>query len=264
LLILRRGNFHSDRLLGFGRIEIFTKPGTDKWRGSFNYNNQNELWNSRNPYAATKPPLRLNEFEGGVSGRLNHRASLTFDWGYENVKNGSIVNAVVLNSALLQEPFSAIRTTPQARLQLTPRVDYQLGANHTLTVRYGITRLDVTDAGIGSFDLVSRGYHLQTTNQTVQATESAVLGAAVNETRVQYFRSANEAVANSSSPAILVLRPDRPPTRRTAWSRRTTLPPCTAHTPSASASASAARAWTAFPRRTSEAPSPSPASNPTK
>jgi hypothetical protein len=111
----------------------------------------------------------------------------------------------VLNSALLQEPFSAIRTTPQARLQLTPRVDYQLGANHTLTVRYGITRLDVTDAGIGSFDLVSRGYHLQTTNQTVQATESAVLGAAVNETRVQYFRSANEAVANSSSPAILVL-----------------------------------------------------------
>src|SRR5207253_10079093 len=59
--------------LGFGRIEIFTKPGTDKWRGSINYNLQNQLWNSRNPYSPQKAPLHLNEFEGGFGDRKSTR-----------------------------------------------------------------------------------------------------------------------------------------------------------------------------------------------
>jgi hypothetical protein len=92
-----------------------------------------------------------------------------------------------------------------AHYAAAPDARFLVHAGDLVAEGYDDRRLDVTDAGIGTFDLVSRGYHLQTTNQTVQATESAVLGAAVNETRVQYFRSANETVANSSSPAILVL-----------------------------------------------------------
>jgi hypothetical protein len=34
--------------LGFGRIEIFTKPGSDKFRRSIGYNFANDRWNSRN------------------------------------------------------------------------------------------------------------------------------------------------------------------------------------------------------------------------
>ena len=90
--------------LGFGRIEIFTKPGADKWKGSINYNLQNEVFNSRNPYSAEKAPLRLNEFEGGVSGPLSHRASFTLDAQREKVDNGSIVNAVSLDQPLLPSP----------------------------------------------------------------------------------------------------------------------------------------------------------------
>src|SRR5205085_6812395 len=37
--------------LGFGRIEIFTKPGTDHYRGNVHYNYANDFWNSRNPYS---------------------------------------------------------------------------------------------------------------------------------------------------------------------------------------------------------------------
>jgi hypothetical protein len=192
--------------LGFGRIEIFTKPGTDNWRGSINYNLQDQVFNSRNPYSAQKAPLLLNEFEGGVSGPLNHRMSFTLDAQREKVDNGSIVNAVTLDPQTLAiAPFNAVRTTPQLRVALTPRVDYQLNANNTLMFRYGFSHLDIQDAGIGSFDLISRGYHNQTNNQTVQITETAVLGASVNETRFQYFRNALDTTANSASPALLVL-----------------------------------------------------------
>ena len=192
--------------LGFGRIEIFTKPGTDKWRGSINYNLQNQLWNSRNPYSPQKAPLRLNEFEGGFGGPLGRRASFTLDGQREKVDNGSIVNAVTLDPrTLIAAPFSDVRTTPQLRVQLTPRIDYQLNPNITLMFRYAFTHLDIQDAGIGNFDLSSRGYHSQITNQTVQVTETAVLGASINETRFQYFRSAAQTVANSPGYALLVL-----------------------------------------------------------
>jgi hypothetical protein len=72
--------------------------------------------------------------------------------------------------------------------------------------RYGITHSDVRDNGIGGFDLISRGYHSQFTNQTVQAADTALIGSAVNETRFQYYRSATQALANSLSPATLVLQ----------------------------------------------------------
>jgi hypothetical protein len=192
--------------LGFGRIEIFTKPGTDNWRGSINYNLQDQIFNSRNPYSTVKAPLLLNEFEGGLSGPLGHRMSFTFDAQREKVDNGSIVNAVTLDpQTYAVTPFNAIRTTPQLRVAVTPRLDYQLNPNNTLMFRYGFTHLDIMDAGIGSFDLVSRGYHNQMNNQTAQVSETAVLGALVNETRFQYFRTAQNTTANSASPALLVL-----------------------------------------------------------
>ena len=72
--------------------------------------------------------------------------------------------------------------------------------------RYGITHSDVRDNGIGGFDLTSRGYHSQFTNQTVQAADTALIGTAVNETRFQFYRSATQAIANSLSPAMLVLQ----------------------------------------------------------
>lgn len=40
--------------LGLGRIEILTKPGSDKFHGTEYYNFVDSIWNSRNPYAAQK------------------------------------------------------------------------------------------------------------------------------------------------------------------------------------------------------------------
>ena len=41
------------RQLGYGRIEIFTKPGTDKWHGSFMLSGNSSSFNSHNPYLLT-------------------------------------------------------------------------------------------------------------------------------------------------------------------------------------------------------------------
>jgi hypothetical protein len=95
--------------------------------------------------------------------------------------------------------------TIQRRTRISPRADYQVNDNNTLTFRYDVTRGDIQGAGIGSFNLISRGYHIHYFSQTAQVIETSVHGPAVNETRFQYHRHATDMTANSTDPALQVL-----------------------------------------------------------
>lgn len=192
--------------LGYGRIEIFTKPGSDRYRGTINYNLGTQWWNSRNPYSAEKAPFLLNEFEGDAGGPLGKRASLLVDAQRNMVDNGSITNGIMVDpSSLTATPFNTTLTTPQALTRVSPRIDYQVNENNTLTLRYAITKANIQDAGIGALDLISRGYHEQYTNQTAQAGDTVVLGNTVNETRFQFYRAALAETANTDAPTLQVL-----------------------------------------------------------
>src|SRR3954451_20629043 len=76
--------------LGFGRVEIFTKPGSDKYRGTAFYNFADDAWNSRNPYAAQKAPFLLREYGGSMGGPISRRSSFFFDIRRDATDNGSI------------------------------------------------------------------------------------------------------------------------------------------------------------------------------
>ena len=193
--------------LGFGRIEIFTKPGTDKFRGSIGYNFANDFWNSRNPYAAQKAPFHLNELSGTLSGPVNKRASFNLNLIREWVDNGNVINAVTLDpQTLVAGPFTDTFVSSLRRTGVTPRLDYQLNSNNTLTIRYSFYRNDVQNAGVGSLNLVSRGYHSLLNSETVQLTETAVLSTTViNETRFQYYRPTILSESNTPGFALQVL-----------------------------------------------------------
>jgi len=190
--------------LGYGRIEIFTKPGSDKFHGTVTYNLGTDWWNSRNPYAAAKAPFLLQETENSFSGPLGKRASFTLDFERQAVDNGSISNGEVLDTNLNAIPFSSVLKTPQRHWLVGPHVDYKIDDNNTLTLRYLFTRGAITDAGIGSFDLISRGSHVVTTFHTGQIGETSVHGTLVNETRFQFFERAYETTANLIAPEIQV------------------------------------------------------------
>jgi Carboxypeptidase regulatory-like domain len=193
--------------LGFGRIEILTKPGSNKFAGSAYYNFGNQFWNSRNPYAAQKAPFMLHEYGGNLTGPLNKRASYFLDLRRDDINNGSIINAIVLDPLTLNPiAFTDTPVTSQKRFGFNPRLDYQLNEKHTLVARYAFTHSDISDAGIGGFNLRSRAIELLNTSHTLQLTETAVINAAtINETRFQYSHYANETIPNSSDPALVVL-----------------------------------------------------------
>ena len=193
--------------LGFGRIEILTKPGSGKFGGSMYYNFANQFWNSRNPYAARKAPFTLHEFGGNITGPISKRTSFFLDLRRDDISNGSIINAVTFDpQTLVVVPFTDTPVTPQKRFGINPRIDYQLNQKHTLVARYAFTHSDINDAGIGGFNLSSRAVELLNTSHTLQLTETAVINAVtINEIRFQFSHYANETVPNSSDPALLVL-----------------------------------------------------------
>jgi len=191
--------------LGYGRIEIFTKPGSAKWNGTLGFNYANDFWNSRNPYASGKAPLRLQEYENTFGGPLWHNASFTMDLERHAVDNGAIANGVELDPQTLQpEPFNAIHVATQRHTLVSPHVDYQLTPADTLALRYNFTEASVSGAGIGAFDEASRGYTLSNHFQTAQIINTFARTYWINEARFQYFRWVKTTDPLSTAPAIQV------------------------------------------------------------
>jgi hypothetical protein len=193
--------------IGYGRTEILTKPGKDKYRGQAYFNYGNAYFNSRNPYAQEKSPFDLKEYGGVFGGPLNKNASFFLDVDQRDINNGTVVDAITLDPKTLAiNPFTAVFSSPLSRLRISPRIDYQLGANNTLTFRYALTSSTSTDTGAGGFSLASSAYNMNLVEHAFQATETAVLGAnVVDETHFQFLHQHNMQDATDQDPSIVVV-----------------------------------------------------------
>jgi hypothetical protein len=192
--------------LGYGRVEIFTKPGSSKFNGTIGYNFADDFWNARNPYAAQKAPLLLQESENTFGGPLGKRASFTIEFERHAVDNGSVTNAIILSPSTLQgQPYTNVTKAFQRHILISPRVDYQINEKNTLTLRYSFTQSAVDNFGIGQFDLMSRGYRLENRFDTLQAGETYIAGSWVNNLRYQYYRWRRNTIPNEDAVTLQVL-----------------------------------------------------------
>src|SRR6266567_4234815 len=63
--------------LGFGRVEVFTKPGTDKFHGNYGIQGGDKAFNTSSPFlgtANTQPDYHTVFMLGSISGPLTHSA----------------------------------------------------------------------------------------------------------------------------------------------------------------------------------------------
>lgn len=194
--------------LGYGRIEIFTKPGTDRFRGQAFFNFNDESLNSRNPFAPTRAPYQSRRYGGNVSGPLTaKRASFFFDVQRNETDGNDVISAIILDPALNIVPFNATVITPRRNTTFSPRLDYQINSTNTLVARYTFQQSESQNVGLqGGFSLPSRAYSTTSTQQTLQLTETAVINKKIiNETRFQYVRERSTQTGNGTQPTIRVL-----------------------------------------------------------
>jgi len=188
--------------LGYGRIEILTKPGSDKLRGQIQTNYSNGVFNSRNPFASNKPDYSNRNIDANVGGPLGRKTSYFIDFNRRDIQDNAVTNAVYFDpNTFLTTPITTSIVTPNYNMTIQPRVDYQLSANHTLTARYEERWNGRDNAGLGLYNLPppysQLAYDTRGNNQNAALTETAILNARiVNETRFQYSRGYNQTLGN--------------------------------------------------------------------
>jgi hypothetical protein len=192
--------------LGYGRIEILTKPGQDKFHGQgFAIFNSSAL-NSRNPFVSEEPSYHHELFDGSVGGPLSSKASFFFDGGRRNIGTNSIVSAMILDSNLQPTSFSQAVPGPHSNENLSSRVDYQLSSNNTLTTRYQFWQDNNDNIGIGQFSLFSQGFNTQHSEHNLQISNSHVFSERiVNDLRFEFVHDSSSQIPQSSDPTVQVI-----------------------------------------------------------
>jgi Carboxypeptidase regulatory-like domain/TonB dependent receptor len=191
--------------LGYGRIEVFTKPGTDKFHGQAFVMGNDSAFNSHNPFAGAETGYYTTMYNGSVGGPLGKSASFFFNGERRNINDLAAVNAQVLDENLIPVPFVESVPNPRHRTNLSPRFDYAINKNNTLTARYQYFRDTENNDGVGQFNLASQGYNDLSEEHTVQIGDTQVIGAkVVNETRFQFLRENDSQNAISTDPTINV------------------------------------------------------------
>ena len=199
-------NAENDQV-GFGRIDILTRPGMDKFRGSASFTFNDESLNSRNPFAPTRADFQTRLYGFTLSGPVvSKKASFFLDFQRRDEDENEVINATVLDPALNITRLHQAVLAPRRFTTFSPRFDYALNQNHTLVLRYSYTRTAADNAGVGGLSLLSRAFATSNTDHNVQLTETAVLSPTmINETRAQYLHRRREQNGDNALAAINVL-----------------------------------------------------------
>jgi hypothetical protein len=188
--------------LGYGRIEIFTKPGTDKLHGQLEARGNYSAFNAQNPLlsSATEPPYYSWDSHVDIGGPITKTSSYFFSAFARNQENQNIVDAFDLNSLdRLDEAFG----NASSRIDINPRIDVQLGQANTLTVRYEFYRAVTSNGGIGGLTLPSQATDTTSMENQLQISDSLVLSKnLVDDIRFQYRRIRSVQTALSNLPTV--------------------------------------------------------------
>src|SRR5215471_11845696 len=106
--------------MGFGRIEILTKPGTDKIHGQFFFNDNHSFLDALNPFAATEPDFSTQMVSGNVGGPLSKKASYQINAERRNINEAT----VVLTDAFIAANVPVVGVlNPRIRTSLSTRLN---------------------------------------------------------------------------------------------------------------------------------------------
>jgi hypothetical protein len=189
--------------LGYGRVEIITKPGSEKQHGSIASNGTTSALNTANPLVSVQPSYYQYTLVGDIEGPLGKNASYFLSAFYVTRKNQAIVDAVNPQdlSAILSEAFP----TPISYLSISPRVDVQLGKRNTATIRDMFYRTNQTGSGVGALNLPSQASKVLSEENQLQLGDTILMNAQfINETHFQWSHIYNDQIAANSAPTVSV------------------------------------------------------------
>ncbi len=207
---------------GFGRVEVFTKPGTDKYHGNASIQGNDKAFNTSSPFLGStnqQPDYHRIFFIGSLTGPLTKTSSYSLAGSERIIQDNSIFAGQIIstgpNSAVLcapGNPACSLNTYPDAsravfhpqnRYDFTPRIDLALGASNTLTVRYQLEHNDQQNAGLGATGLPTIASNTNQHENQIQISDTQIFSSKIiNETRLALTRTNSSSVPLSTAPSV--------------------------------------------------------------
>jgi hypothetical protein len=189
--------------IGYGRIEIITKPGSQKFNGMVAGFETTSPLNTSNPLVAQKPFYDFFSSFGNVSGPLGKKAAYFLNVFGMQRQTQTVIDA--LNPANPATNIIELFPNPSSVLQISPRFDFQLGSKHNITIRDGFFRSAASNTGVGTLSLPTQASNTNDKENSLQIGDTVVINPRlVNETHFQWRRIRNDQTAANLSPAVTV------------------------------------------------------------
>ena len=139
---------------GGARIEIVTRPGSDRWRRSIGFNFADEALNALTPGEVRKEPRQTRDLEFSVSGPLIP------DFLEIDVEASTRVQERAGNSLRAVSPsgsfFRGI-VQPEREKSIEIETEMSLAETHTLRLDYAYSTTRLENSGVGGLTLPERG-----------------------------------------------------------------------------------------------------------
>jgi Carboxypeptidase regulatory-like domain len=188
--------------IGYGRIEIITKPGSQKFQGSAGGFGTDSALGTANPFLAGEPSYYQYSYSGNMAGPITKTSSYFFNAFTMSRQSQSIVVAIDPTTLTnLSEAFPA----PTNYFNLTPRVDFQISKNNFMSIRDQYARYSAQGNGVGALSLPEQAFGGVNWSNDVQIGDTWVINShLLMEPRFLWRRISNNSESNAFTPAVTV------------------------------------------------------------
>src|SRR5262249_50232480 len=139
---------------GRGRIEVITKAGATEYHGEFGFIFRDFRLDARNAFALERPAEQRRIYEGTLTGPFGQgkKTSFFFSGNREEEDLQAVVFART-PAGLVSENVA----TPHRQSEFSFRVNHQVGAKTTYSIRFDFTEDSSRNDGVGGFNLPEAG-----------------------------------------------------------------------------------------------------------
>lgn len=189
-----------------GRIEITTKPGTDRLHGALFLTDSDSSFNATDPFSVTGTPAGRRRYGFELGGPLvKQKSSYALALEKRDIDEFNVVNAIVLDDSGNPAPEQQTVTAPQRLWIASARNDWQLTQKDAVTLSYSANVNNFGNQGVGGQTLAEAGYSSRVAEYDLHLTNNYVINPTLlHETRIGYTWKRTENTPNSTAPYLQV------------------------------------------------------------
>ena len=191
--------------IGYGRIDIVTRPGATKFGGHLVGSYLNSALNTANPLASVQPTYQYYSFSADVTGPIAKKFSYFAAGQYWQRQNQNFLRAIdPTDRSASPRTLNQALPAPYSTTSSFVRIDGQVG-EHILQTQWTFLRTRRTGAGTGALSLQEQGYSLSDMTNMLQLRDTLIVSPRMlNEVSARWTRERTDQRPNSTRPSVNV------------------------------------------------------------